>query len=188
MQVTVTKIGKARSGKPIAYFDQKHGQTDGFLVSDKCNVPIEGMVIDADTASSNFKGSTFWWLNGYKVLQASPQSQGFTPPQGTGNGQSAPVAPPAKGWSIENGDLSRFVSNLVGQAISGGLIKTPAQVMEWTLAGYDAGNALRTGTFKFVPRPDPNEDQDRDPDGDLNDDLASSWSQATEDRVRDVPF
>lgn len=148
--VKVTKIGKARSGKPIVYFDHKHGQTDGFLVSQTCKVPAEGMTIEADTKSWDYRGETYWGLNDWKqVRDQSPQA--FN----SNNGQTPLVDAPAKalaGWDIQSGDLSRYASNIVASAITAGLIKQPSDIAVWSKAAYRAGEALKAGDMQG---PDP---------------------------------
>jgi hypothetical protein len=155
--VKVTKIGKSGKGKPIVYFDNRHGQTDGYLVNSKCYTPQEGMTIEADTASSSFEGKTFWWLNGWKEVKSATASG---PSQDTGNGRSAPESPqaqPQKGWDIQSGDLSRYASNIVASAITAGLIKSPTDIYAWANAAYKSAEGLRRGDMWQEPQtgPDP---------------------------------
>jgi len=145
--VKVTKIGKARSGKPIAYFDNKHGQTDGYLVGDKCQVPAEGMTIDAETKSWDYRGVTYWGLNDWKQVKSPASAVGAA---ARSNGASH------QGWDIQSGDLSRFVSNLVGSAIAAGMIKEPIDIHRWTKSAYGAAQSLLAGFPEGRPEsPDP---------------------------------
>jgi hypothetical protein len=164
--VKVTKIGKSGKGKPIAYFDNRHGQTDGFLVSDKCAIPPEGATIDANTASWQYRDITYWGLNSWKLVEASPQSRNFAPPPDRGNGQSAPVAAPMqpqRGWGVAPMNLCAFVSNIVANAIHAGLIKEPVDIHRWTKSAYGAAESLRNGfAHQEADRPDPSEDHGRE--------------------------
>ncbi len=164
--VKVTKVGKAASGKPIAYFDGKEGRTDGFLVSDKCHVPVVGMTIDADTKSWEYRGATYWGLNGWRQVTApNYPSANEVMNRAVDTIAQNPSKPFAQtGWDIQSGDLSRYASNIVASAITAGLIKTPSEIAGWAKAAYMSGNALKSG-YAFQDLPDPNEDQDRDPDG-----------------------
>jgi hypothetical protein len=58
---------------------------------------------------------------------------------------AATIAKPPAGWDIPTGDLSRFASNIVGQAITAGLIKKPGDVAGWTAAAYRSAECLRSG-------------------------------------------
>lgn len=151
MQVRVTKIGKSSKGRPIAYFDGRHGQTDGFLVGNKCTAPQEGMLIEPDTSSSENQGKTYWWLNDWKPIKDSPaQAVGAA-------GRSAVVDAPKealKGWDVLPGDLSRFVSNVIGSAITAGLIKEPSDIRVWSRSAYRAAQSMREG-FTEEEGPDP---------------------------------
>jgi len=153
--VTVTKHDQSQNKKDRVYFDNKHNWQDAFYVKQGLYLPPVGMTIDADTSSSEFRGQTYWYLNGFKEVKGAPVS---APPTSRGNGQSAPQSPPmqpGRGWNdVPTGDLSRFVSNVVGSAIAAGLIKDPKEVYRWVEAGYEAGQAMRTGQF-HEEGPDP---------------------------------
>ena len=160
---------KARGGlpkKPIAYFDNRHGNTDGYLLGAKCPTPPEGATIEADTKSWEYQGKTYWGLESWKLVESSPQARNFAPPQGSVNGQCAPQSPPARGWDIQSGDLSRYASNIVASAITTGLIKDPEDILGWAAVAYVSGQRLRDGSYPavtdFGARPDPSEDQGRD--------------------------
>ena len=163
--VTVTYQDKSKSGKDRVYFDGKNNWQEAFYVGQKCNgVPPMGATIDADTSSKDFNGHTTWFLNRWKPVNQSA------------NPQSSASAPPQKfiaGWDIPTGDLSRFVSNVIGSAIAAGLIKLPTDIAAWVAASYDAGNALKSGKVEHfndpVPKfvePDPTEEQGFDDDSD----------------------
>lgn len=160
--VTVTYQDKSKSGKDRVYFDGKNNWQESFYVGQQCNgVPPMGATIDADTSSKDFNGHTTWFLNRWKPVNQSAN--------GVPRTDSAPSAPPQKfiaGWDIPTGDLSRFVSNVIGSAIAAGLIKAPTDIAAWVAASYDAGNALKSGKVEHfndpVPKfvePDPTEEQ-----------------------------
>jgi hypothetical protein len=137
--VTVTKVGQTRSGKPCVYFDGKLDYIDAYYLGSKTEMPPEGAVIEAVTASSDFKGKTYWYLNSWKLANGALQPK--APVQGQQTTQTA-------GWRIDPSDLCRFASNVVGQALLAGLIKTPNDVAPWVHAAYKAGESLKSGDPK----------------------------------------
>ena len=177
--VIVTKIDTSKNGKPRVYFENKHNWQDSYYIGNKCNgIPTVGQQIEADTSQVTFpnaKGPT-WFLNSWKPVQAQQVAQQMTQGQQIQtpaiNGTYTPK--PVMGWpDVPTGDLSRFVSNLVGTAIAAGLIKTPNDIAPWTAAAYRAGNDLRTGKVRDFddpvpkfddPGPDPAEDHGYDDD------------------------
>ena len=155
--VTVTKVGKSRSNKDVVYFDNKHDFQDAYYIGNKCpSIPQVGQLIEPSASSSEFRGNTYWYLNSWKGVGTSPARPVDTP---QGSDQSAPREP-LKGWDIQSGDLSRYVSNVVGSAIAAGLIKTPLQLLEWSGVAYVSAESLRNGTANAMGistvRPDPN--------------------------------
>lgn len=149
----VTKVGKANSGKPIVYVDGKEGRTDGFLVPDKCTVPAQGMTIDAATKSWDYRGVTYWGLDGWTEIKLG--GGGLSRESPTAGAALPAVDAPAKalaGWDIASGDLSRYASNIVASAITAGLIKEPSDIAVWSKAAYRAGEALKAGDMQG---PDP---------------------------------
>lgn len=136
--VRVTRIGRSQKGKPIVYFDNKHGQTDGYLVSEKCQVPPDQSTIEAKTSSWDYQGKTFWGLNDWSFTKG--QAIPVSPPE-----RSTPTQAPSGGWDIQSGDLSRYASNIVASAITAGLIKSPTEINLWARAAYLTGQNLRQG-------------------------------------------
>lgn len=161
--VTVTNIDQSKSGKTRVFFDGRNDWQAAVYLGQKCNgCPPKGARIEADTSSKTFEdGKTVWFLNRWKAIPASQQP--ILAPQ------MANQKPPA-GWDIQSGDLSRFASNVVGQAITAGLITTPSQVAPWTAAAYRAAEDLRSGRVKdfsdevksFVTEPDTAAQQNED--------------------------
>jgi hypothetical protein len=133
--VKVTKIGRAKSGKYIAYFDNRHGQTDCYLVSDKIAVPPEGVTIEADTNSWDFRGTTFWGLNSWKEVkgQAAPQQS----PASSGNAnQNAAQQPLPQNGSSGNGALNRLTDGIAKNP-SLPFINVPAKLAGWDIQSGD---------------------------------------------------
>jgi hypothetical protein len=150
-RVTVTKADVSTKGKPRVYFDNKHNWQDSVYIGNECGpAPAVGMVIDADTSSKRFPDakSDIWFLNRWTqvALAANGAAQQQATPQPIIAPQmAAPTQKPHAGWDIPSGDLSRFASNIVGQAITAGLIKKPGDVAGWTAAAYRAAECLRSG-------------------------------------------
>lgn len=168
---TVTKIDSSTNGKPRIYLDNKHNWPDAIYVGNKCNgIPMLGQIIEASTTSKRFADakSDTWFLESWKpavVQQASQPSQPVAQIQTPQiNGTYTAPAKPVQGWpDVPTGDLSRFVSNLVGTAIAAGLIKTPSDLAPWTAAAYRAANDLRTGKVRDFDDPVPKFVEDGDP-------------------------
>ena len=177
---TVTKIDTSKSGKPRVYFGGRHNWQDAHYLGNKCSLPQQGATIDAEVSSKDFNsdGKITWFLNSWKLASIAPQPLPAQPaaPQQT----PVPYKAPA-GWDIPTGDLSRFVSNVVGSAIAAGLIKTPNDIAPWSASAYRAGNDLRSGKVKDFDDPVP--DMRGYEKGDTADDYAG------EDQEPDsVPF
>ena len=150
---TVTKIDSSKNGKPRVYFGGRHNWQDAHYLGNKCALPQQGATVDADVSSKDFNsdGKITWFLNSWKAASngapqqiPGPTAQNIAAPQQM---QTVPYKAPA-GWDIPTGDLSRFVSNVVGSAIAAGLIKTPNDIASWSAAAYRAGNDLRSGKVK----------------------------------------
>lgn len=177
MIVTVTHQDTSKNGKPRVYFGGKNNWQDAYYVGARIDTPKVGMTIDAVTASKNFDGSEVWFLNGWKEVssKAAPTSEGAS---GALKHQTSPAKP--AGWDIPTGDLSRFVSNVVGSAIAASLIQKPEDMHPWIAATYRALEAVREGkpldfddpaprmtlapVLESFSGPDPSEEQGFDDD------------------------
>jgi hypothetical protein len=141
----VQAITKSRTGKPTVMISgqeyySSNVDTSGLAIGDK---------ISFDSNSSVFRGTTYWYLNGYKVVIAakdmgpgpllSPARTAFTPPSvppmsPTGSGQ---IAAPSSTGSVSYGvhDAERpCISNWGAELIKAGLIKDPADLGIWVTA------------------------------------------------------
>jgi hypothetical protein len=177
---TVTKIDKSQNNKDRVYLDNHHDWKDAYYVKQGLYLPAVGQVIEADTSSQEFRpGRVTWFLNQWKAVNSPSAAVGAahrayngapgpSPLPNSPMPGSQPISASAKGWDVLPGDLSRFVSNLVGSAISAKLIEKPEQIIAWTRAAYVAAQGMRDGM------PDMNLDYDGhdpsthagDPDGD----------------------
>lgn len=173
--LTVTKTDQSNNGKPRVYFGGKNDWKDAYYIGNKCNgIPEVGTVIDANTSSKRFNNSKYdtWFLDNWKP--ASNGNGHATEIQQTANPAAKTYQQLAKpaGWAIDYGDLSRFVSNVVGSAIAANLIQKPADMAPWIASAYRALEAVRDGKildFDDEPparmrMPDPSEPQGFDPE------------------------
>jgi hypothetical protein len=144
--VTVTKADVSKNGAPRVYFDNKHAWSDAYYLGKRTEAPAVGVTIDADTSSSEFKGKVYWYLNKWKIA-TTDKPVGTDPPVQSATKPQTQILPPvvSKHWMIDYGDLSRFVSNVVGSAIAAGLIKRPTDIHPWIAAAYSALQGLREG-------------------------------------------
>jgi len=157
---TVSKVEKSKTGKDRVYLNGATSWKDAYYVGNRCNgVPPVGATIEIDSSSKRFDGASqdTWFISSWRLAVAPSQKTVVV-------GQ---VIPTPYGWSIDAGDLTRFASNLIANAITAGIIKEPAQILPWAKSAYEAGEALKKGKFEavdvvngsFAPDPDPNEDQ-----------------------------
>jgi hypothetical protein len=183
---TVTHIDQSKNGKDRVYFDGKNNWQDAYYVKQGLRMPALGLTIEAETSSQVFGNSRnpTWFLNEWRpadfkpaqAVGAAQRAASPNSPQDRGNGQSWPKSPAerpqSQGWDIPTGDLSRYVSNIVGSAIAAGLIKKPVDIFAWTAVGYRSAEQLRTGTALAVDirEPDPNEGQEQDGEGEADPD------------------
>jgi hypothetical protein len=133
--VTVTHMDASKKGTKRVYFDGKDNWQDAYYLGRNCPLPAIGARIDAQVSSKDFNddGRQTWFLNDWKPVEAAKAS-------------SAPKAKDAPGgWDIPTGDLSRFVSNIVGSAIAAGLIKEPGEIALWCSSAYRSAQGLRSG-------------------------------------------
>lgn len=170
--VKVTHQDQSKAAKPRIYFDNKNNWQDAIYIGQRCNgIPPVGSMIEADTSSKTFSdGRTTWFLNSWKLATSSPL------PEVCGNGAILSGNKIVSvGWDIPTGDLSRFVSNVVGNAIAAKLIVGPGDMAPWIAAAYRSLEALRAGKpidfddvppLITLPHPDPSEDQGYDIDDD----------------------
>ena len=153
--VTVSRHGQTKSGKSVVFFNNKHDYTDMYFLNDGVQAPPIGATIDANTVNS--RDGRFWSLKGWGLVPGSqvPQ-QAYAP--GT---QATPVPHPAMtpaqapaptpdapvGLPMEPGDALRFISNMVGSAVSSGVCKTPADMGPWAVHALKIIRRLRDGTL-----------------------------------------
>lgn len=141
---TVSKIDKTKTGKDRVYLNGATSWQDAYYVGNRCNgVPPVGATIEIDSSSKRFDGASqdTWFINSWRLaIPAAPQKTVVM-------GQ---VIPTHEGWTIDAGDLTRFASNLIANAITAGIIKEPAQILPWAKCAYEAGEALKKGKFEAV--------------------------------------
>jgi hypothetical protein len=163
MIVTVTNIDTSKNGKTRIFFNGRGNWQDAHYLGSRCVAPGLGMTIDADVSGKDFRndGKMTYFLNSWKpapaangaaqqmsqITQIRPGSDsgqiGSVNMQGPQPGYIPPKPP--SGWDIPTGDLSRFVSNVIGSAIAANLIKTPSDIAQWVGASYRAAESLRSG-------------------------------------------
>lgn len=159
--VKVTHTDQSQNGKARVYFDGRNGWKDAYYVKQGLYLPTIGETIEIETHAWTppGKNNAIWYLDSYKQVKAPGAEM---PPRRTdapSNGQYAPqeaLTQPQKGWPIQSGDLSRFVSNVIGSAIAAGLIKEPQDMERWAMKAYDVGDSLVSGDYeKRQKGPDP---------------------------------
>ena len=132
MNVTIQEHGQTSTGKPKV----KANGTWYFLSRDIGAPPAVGATVEIREGSFNFPDG-----KPAKTIEAWR-------PVGNGAPTSAPSAPPAPNADYIDEASLRFISNVVGSAITAGAIKSPGQVLSWfqsakaALIGKPAANSF----------------------------------------------
>jgi hypothetical protein len=130
----------------------------------RCNVDgiDTGAYVEYDTNTFGDRGN----LIGLQAIRVVPRPQNAAPAQSNGH------AVPASNSGIELSPLDdsgmRFISNIVGSAITAGTLKDPVEVEKWTMAALGAFRALMGRTLAREPGEDdddPNESENPAPQG-----------------------
>ena len=147
--MTLTKIDQSKKGKTRAYFDNKHKWQDAYYCGQNIVLPEIGTVMDCQTISKSFtwedgKESTVWFLQAWGKAgnTASVAVPSASAPYAAPVAQSAP-----NGLRIDSGDQLRFISNMVGSAITAGTIKAPTDMAYWAKEAFKIVRALERGVF-----------------------------------------
>lgn len=157
MTATVTKLDQTKNGKPVVYFDNKHDYKDAYFLG-KSMPPPMGSVIEVDTKASDFNGKTLWFVQSWKFAsgqQSAPQPMQANP---TTYAPAHPQPAPAPSQSVpagllmEPGDVLRFISNVVGQAINAKTIDDPQDIGAWAAEALSVARKLRDGSLR-APEP-----------------------------------
>ncbi len=155
---TVTKIGVTKSGKPVVYFDNKHGYQDMIFLG-KTMAPPVGAVIDTEMVSQSRDDKTFWFLNkwgmapntmqqsiasqieGAQMVSRAPESRPLPMNNGTAPiGASPPMSAPSAPY---NEPERLWMSNIVAAAINAGCVKSPVDLITWTNGALTALRLVR---------------------------------------------
>ena len=155
--LTVSEIGQTKSGRATVRCGK-----DKFYCGNGVPVPPVGATILADTSDGSFDGEggkrvTMWYLNKWEPAagqQSAPQAMQANPTTyAPAHPQPAPVASAAAvGLPMEPGDVLRFISNVVGQAISAKTIADPMDITAWAAEALSVARKLRDGSLR-VPEP-----------------------------------
>lgn len=147
--MTLTKVDQSKTGKTRAYFDNKHKWQDAYYIGQNIVLPEIGTVMDCQTISKSFKRddgseSTTWFLQAWgKAGNTASVAVPSAPAP-----YAAPVAQtPPGGLRIDSGDQLRFISNMVGSAITAGTIKAPIDMAYWAKEAFKIVRALERGVF-----------------------------------------
>lgn len=119
MQLTIESVQKTKSGKSLGV---KAGGKD-YLAKVDSGLQA-GMVIDAETETSDYNGKSYTWITKYKAV-------------GKANGESH--ASGGMPWLP-------MASNTVAHAINAGLIKEPSDVKIWLMAVKEAVEGAQADT------------------------------------------
>jgi len=143
--MTLTKTDTTKTGKTRAYFDNKTHWKDAFYLGKSVVLPPIGTVMDCHTVAKRFDNAEqdTWFLQGWAPVNgaAAPAAVQAAP-------HAAPIAPTAPGGlRIDSGDALRFISNMIGSAVSAGTIKNPMDMAVWAKQSYLIVRALERGAF-----------------------------------------
>ena len=167
--VTITHADTSQNGKARVYFNGKNDWKDAYYIKQGLYAPSIGQVVEVETHSWTPPGKqhAIWNLDSWKpatlpqgVVGAAQRAAEPTRYPAQGNGRLPVVDAPAqalKGWDVLPGDLSRFVSNVIGSAIEAKLILKPGDINAWTLAAYRSAQRMTDGSYasEWPDGPDP---------------------------------
>lgn len=153
----VSEIGTTKSGRAKIRCGK-----DVYYCGNGVPTPPVGSTILADTSDGSFDGEggkriAMWYLNKWQFADSAQQPI-HAQPELTKAASPAPSAPqysPA-GLPLDPGDVMRFISNVVGQAISAKTISDPEDIWGWAHTALNVARALRDGTrLEGKPKPPP---------------------------------
>lgn len=145
--MTLTKVDTTKTGKTRAYFDNKTHWKDAFYLGKSVVLPPIGTVMDCHTVAKRFDNAEqdTWFLQGWAPVSGAAAPSAV---------QAAPVTPaapvaatPPGGLRIDSGDQLRFISNMVGSAITAGTIKKPDDMALWAKSAFMIVRGLERGVF-----------------------------------------
>ena len=151
--MTLTKVETSKKGSPKLFFDNKHHWKDAVYASksiDASKLPPVGTVMDCHTVAKRFDNAEqdTWFLQGWGLV---PNTTSVAVPSAAAS-YAAPAPAPvaqsaANGLRIDSGDQLRFISNMVGSAITAGTIKAPVDMAYWAKEAFKIVRALERGVF-----------------------------------------
>ena len=90
-----------------------------------------GMVIDAETKSSDYNGKTYVWIEKFKIANENHAGQGTASEVRAGSSEGLKPNALAPAWLP-------MASNVVAHALNAGVLKEPSDVKAWVLAVRNA--------------------------------------------------
>jgi hypothetical protein len=161
--VTVTKADTSKGGAHRVYFDNAHDWKDAYYVSKKIPAPPVGATISVNTASNDYQGKTYWYLNGWETAKTD------RPMVPTPNGVR-PIK--SAGWDLETKDCAIILEVILKAAFDKGLVNDADDLYSWGDATYrligqlssgkvqDFNDKIQTGTTVTEAVPDNGVDGD----------------------------
>lgn len=132
MEGTVQKIELKDGGKARVSVNGQWYSIKG------TNGLTEGARIGFDASSWDYKGKTYHGIDKWGLLPEAPHTNG----NGAAHHPATPAASPAM---VMTGDELRFISNVVGSAITSGTIKDPVDLIAWAKGAQGALKSLTDG-------------------------------------------
>jgi hypothetical protein len=142
--LTLTKVDTTKTGKTRAYFNGATHWKEAYYLGKDVQLPPIGTVMDCATVSKRFDGSEFetWFLQGWAAVN------GQTPAPATAHSAPAAYNAPAAsgdGLTVGPADALRFISNMVGSAITSGAIKGPNDMSAWAAQAFRVVRSIQSG-------------------------------------------
>lgn len=117
-----------------------------YTVSNRANLDGIQQGVYVECRMGGFPADNGSWISTIEGIRPAQAPQGGYPPnphQGGQNAANAPPGAPSRLASAHWDDSAlRFLSNVVGSAITAGVIKDPVEVLAWTQAAEESLRSL----------------------------------------------
>lgn len=110
-----------------------------YTVSNRANLDGIEQGIYVECRMGGFSADNGNWIPTIEGIRPAQAPRAPTPPQGRGSGPIVPSRLASAHW---DDSALRFLSNVVGSAITAGVIKDPVEVLAWTAAAEESLRSL----------------------------------------------
>ena len=110
-----------------------------YTVSNRANLDGIEQGVYVECRMGGFSADNGNWIPTIEVIRPAQAPRAQTPPPGGGSGHIAASRLASAHW---DDSALRFLSNVVGSAITAGVIKDPVEILAWTAAAEESLRSL----------------------------------------------